>query len=251
MTKIIAFAHKKQSGKSSSCNFLADYIRSRYNNNTSFYGTELLELEPNLCPVKIYSFADKLKQFAVECLGLTEAQAYGEDVDKNSLTHLKWEDMPGVITTGFLARASHPANNWVQDAFRRANITVIDGHDWENVNYKPRFMTAREVLQFFGTGICRKMYSNIWVDACLRQIKKDNCVFALIADCRFKNEGSAVQAEGGKVVDFTRCPFPEDKHQSEVDLDGFKFDAIIDNKNLTLREKNEEILLLTKHWGWL
>lgn len=217
MTKIIAFAHKKQSGKSSSCNFLADYIKSRYLNNTSFYGRELVGgLEQNLCAVKIYSFADKLKQFAVECLGLTHEQCYGTDEDKNSLTNLKWCNMPGFYSSSV-------------------------AHE----------MTAREVLQYFGTGICRKMYPNIWVDACLRQIEKDNCVFALISDCRFVNEGQAVQAKGGKVVDFTRCPFPQDRHESEIALDNFNFDAIVDNKNMTLREKNETVLQLVKDWGWL
>lgn len=238
MTKIIAFAHKKQSGKSSSCHFLADYIRARYNNNTSFYGTNILELEPNLCPVKIYSFADKLKQFAVECLGLTEAQAYGEDVDKNSATHLLWQNMPGVITR---------LGTWMW--LKEINSNFVN--EYSLTYHESGFMTAREVLQYFGTGICRKMYSNIWADACLRQIEKDNCVFALIGDTRFMNEAELIRNKGGKIVDFTRCPFPEDKHQSEVDLDGFDFDAIVDNKNMTLREKNEAVLQLVKDWGWL
>lgn len=178
--------------------------------------------------VKIYSFADKLKQFAVECLGLSEAQCYGTDDDKNSFTKLKWEDMPGVTSC-------------TDNEIDFLNLYVHEAGP----------MTAREVLQYFGTGICRKMYSNVWVDSCLRQIKKDNLDFALLADCRFKNEAKAVQEAGGKIIGFMRRPFPSDTHQSEIDLIDYPFDAVIDNTDLSLEDKNNKVLGLLKDWKWL
>lgn len=80
MTKIIAIAGRKQSGKSTSC----DFIKSKLNS-----------IDPNLS-AKIYSFADPLKQdICMNILGLTYDQCYGSDDDKNTLTTLLWTDMPG------------------------------------------------------------------------------------------------------------------------------------------------------------
>jgi len=73
MTQIISFAGRKQSGKSTS----ASYIKSLANNSN------------------IYSFADPLKKdVCINILGLTERQCYGTDADKNTLTNLRWENMP-------------------------------------------------------------------------------------------------------------------------------------------------------------
>jgi len=71
MTKIIAFAGRKQSGKTT----CSEYITS-------------------LCghlQTKIYNFADPLKQdICINILGLSHEQCYGSDLDKNTLTHIQW-----------------------------------------------------------------------------------------------------------------------------------------------------------------
>lgn len=238
MTKIIAFGHFKQSGKSTSCEHIADLIRNRYNNNTSFYGDDILDLEHNSCPVKIYSFADKLKQFCVEVLGLTYEQCHGDDVHKNSLTALRWEDMPGVISNAMLWDKLQ-SGNWYDEPMPGL------------IFHEPCLMTAREVMQYFGTGICRKMYQNVWVDACLRQIKNDKCVYALIADCRFISEAKAVKYAGGKTIRFLRRPFPKDNHQSEIELIDYPTDGVVDNREMSLKEKNKAVEDLLKEWKWL
>jgi hypothetical protein len=224
VTKIIGFGHFKQSGKSTSCEFLRQEILGMKElcQLPDFAVGEPLLNSPmqEFCKyneAKIYSFADKLKEFCVDVLGLTKEQCYGSDDDKNSLTHMKWEDMP----------------------------------TWTNQSYDYGLMKAREVLQYFGTSICRKMYPNVWIDATIRQIQKDNWDFALIADCRFRNEAEAIQKVGGKVIGFTRRPFPEDNHSSEVDLIGYPFDALIDNRDMSVDKKNEIVLNTIKEWGWL
>lgn len=245
MTKILGFGHFKQSGKSTSCKFLVQEI-SKEKSYTDIAGM----VDENLCvPIfegikysyKVYSFADKLKEFCIDVLGLTKSQCYGSDEDKNSLTHLRWENMPGIsVDEEFLYQNSEWFDNY-------PNALIY--HDYGN-------MTAREVLQYFGTGICRKMYNNVWVDACLRQIKKDNETmygidFALIEDCRFINEADAIRAAGGKVIRFLRRPFPEDNHESEISMIDYPADAVIDNRDMTLEEKNQEVLQIIKNWGWI
>lgn len=75
MTKIIAFSGRKQSGKSTSGDFLANFINQQH---------------PNVSH-KIYSFADPLKEdICMNILGLTYDQCYGSDDSKNTMTDLCW-----------------------------------------------------------------------------------------------------------------------------------------------------------------
>ena len=210
MTKILGFAGKKQSGKNTCCNFLqmlkfheygvcknaslneqgqilvSDLFGEKVSGSDWIPLTEeyvdISQLLESFRPCKIYAFADVLKEFAVDVLGLEYNQVYGTNEEKNSPTHLLWENMP----TGN--------------------------------NKGP--MTGREVLQYFGSDICRKMYENIWFDACIRRIRKDNPELALISDVRFPNEITGVQKEGGIVFGLPRdIVNGKDTHSSEqVDL---------------------------------
>ena len=210
MTKILGFAGKKQSGKNTCCNFLQMLKFHEYGvcKNASLneqgqilvsdlFGetvsgsdwiplteeyVDISQLLESFRPCKIYAFADVLKEFAVDVLGLEYNQVYGTNKEKNSPTHLLWENMP----TGN--------------------------------NKGP--MTGREVLQYFGSDICRKMYENIWFDACIRRIRKDKPELALISDVRFSNEIAGVQKEGGIVFGLPRdIVNGKDTHSSEqVDL---------------------------------
>lgn len=80
MTKIIAFSGRKQSGKSTSGEYIEKFIKQNF--------------LPISC--KLYSFADPLKQdICMNLLGLTYEQCYGSDDDKNSLTDINWKDIAG------------------------------------------------------------------------------------------------------------------------------------------------------------
>lgn len=71
MTKIVAFAGRKQSGKTSSAKFLVDTYPNK--------------------DIRIYSFASPLKQLCVDILGLDPRQCYGEDKYKNEKVDCYWE----------------------------------------------------------------------------------------------------------------------------------------------------------------
>jgi hypothetical protein len=77
MTKIIAFAGRKQSGKTTSAEYVKAFVEQQNKNATC----------------KIYSFADPLKQdICMNILDLTYEQCYGSDEEKNTLTDLFWEN---------------------------------------------------------------------------------------------------------------------------------------------------------------
>lgn len=193
--------------------------------------------------IKVYSFASPLKEIAVGLFGLSEKQAYGTDIDKNTNTHLRWENMPGVTTYC-------PQKPKVSHESLTEPLTCDFTSDGL-VFHEAGPMTAREFMQYFGTDVCRKIHPNIWTDRLLKNIEEESPLIAIIDDCRFPNEADAIQSVGGKVVKLTRAPF-KDSHSSESALDNYeKFDAVIDNSNATIHETNLKVIELLDEWGWL
>jgi hypothetical protein len=199
--KIIAFAGRKQSGKTTCSYYIENLIFRDFQTSHS---------------CKIYNFADPLKKdICMNILGLSYEQCYGEDSDKNTLTDIEWNGLK---------------------------------------------LTAREVMQFIGTDIFRKMKRDVWASATINKIQEIRSLerhgyVAVIADCRFPNEVEAVKNAGGYVIKLTRDPFHSD-HSSEAALDPDNyyqdnFDLIIDNANLSIDEQNGYIHAFLKDKGIL
>tara|TARA_Y100000004_G_scaffold95577_1_gene107016 strand:+ start:1677 stop:2501 length:825 start_codon:yes stop_codon:yes gene_type:complete len=253
-SRILAFAGSKQAGKSTCCNFLHGYqLRAQEvvqdffidNQGKLAVKTEILLADGkkevgdtyidlnrkdtefiewaiyHMWPfVKKYSFADSLKDLSVALFGLTNEQVYGNEAYKSQqVPHLRWENMPG--RTKKNRKKSGP-------------------------------MTVREFLQYFGTNICRKMYEPVWVKRCIKDIQEEQPLLGVIDDCRFGNEIEAVQNAGGKVIALTRRPF-EDDHVSEriIKDNPDAFDAIIDNKDMDVKELCIAVMKQINEWGWL
>jgi hypothetical protein len=194
---ILAFAGRKQSGKSTS----AEYVQSIIHSHNLWMSN------------KIYSFADPLKQdICINILGLTYEQCYGSDEHKNTLTDIVWEDMP----------------------------------DYNGSFGVSGRMSARQIMEHVGTNVFRKMKTNVWVDATINKIKKENVDLAIIADCRFPNEVESIQNAGGYVIRLGLDPFgSESNSESALDEDVYdwnKFDLVIQNTGMNLDEKNNTIL---------
>lgn len=194
MSHIVAFAGRKQSGKTTCAEYLANIFVGQV-----------------LGSARIYNFADPLKQdICMNILGLTQEQCYGDDKHKNELVNCYW---PNTLNP----------------------------------------MTAREVMQYIGTDIFRKIQKNVWADATIIKIKQEHPELALIADCRFPNEVEAVKNAGGIVIKLMRNIYNSD-HTSETALDSNNydhnnFDLVIDNRNLSIAQQNASILSFLAHKG--
>lgn len=192
MTKIIAFAGRKQSGKTTCSEFVLKYYNGA--------------VEPSN-RARLYNFADPLKRdICMNILGLSYDQCYGEDTDKNKQTEITW-----------------------------------DGHK----------LTAREVMQFVGTDIFRKMKNDVWASATINKIQLEQPELAIIADCRFPNEVEAIKNAGGLVIKLNRNPH-NSEHASETALDQANysqqnFDLIVYNENISITEQNHIILNFLKN----
>lgn len=264
MTRIICLAGAKESGKTTSANFLHGHLLKLNEVIREYEITKAGELSVNthyikdgevkedmgvldlsrkddlyvqyadkmIWPyVKMYNFADALKELCITMFDISHEQAYGSY--KNSLTKLRWENMPGVIT---------PED--AKSLFLKYDEPIRDEDLTEMglLVHKPGFMTAREVLQFVGTDIFRRMYEPVWVNLLMNKIKIDSPLVAVIADCRFDNEAQAVKDADGIIVRLTRRP-TRDNHASE---DGFKefsaFDLVLDNESLDIKTANQQLL---------
>jgi hypothetical protein len=131
----------------------------------------------------------------------------------------------------------------------------MDKNTPTDIIWDGKYLTAREVMQFVGTDLFRKMKNNVWADATIIKIKNEKPSLAIIADCRFPNEVQAVQQAGGIVIRLTRKPFDSD-HPSETALeknnyDWNNFDIILDNKNLTTDEQKKILIPLLQQKGIL
>ena len=239
MTKIIALCGKKQSGKTTLSNYIHGHEMKRHDVIEKFFisdngqlvvnctfhdesGKEFEEMgvldlqqktdefyqyaSRRIWPlVRAYNFADSLKEICVMLFNIPPECVYGTDEQKNQIqNHLLWENMPGSNRTG------------------------------------P--MSSRDFMQFFGTDIMRKIYEPIWLENCFRRIEEDEPEIAVLGDCRFVNEITAVQNKGGKVIRLTRSLY-NSTHQSEIDADNYdKFDAVIDNHDLSIKESCDKFI---------
>jgi hypothetical protein len=232
--KIIGISGRKQSGKNTVANYIHGQVLQKLEMVSDFFINEFGQLtiqtldsngkngygildvtrkdkdfvsyaEKELWPyIKIYHFADPLKDLAVNLFDLNAENVYGNDEQKNQPIDLLWENMP---------------NNFAN---------------------KEGKMTSREFLEHFGTNIVRKIKYDAWSEYSIKKILKEQAEIAIIPDIRFPNEVHAIKNSGGIVVRLTRDVFnsqtePEKSLDKEV-FDWNNFDLVIDNASTTLEE---------------
>ena len=241
MSTIIALSGRKQSGKTTIGNFFISLFLSNMGVSkeikieddgdislSDIYGNDLYkkitpryELEKDFVVstlykeldshIKIYNFADTLKQsVCMEVLGLSYDQCYGTDENKNELVDCFWPD---------------------------TTLSSEEGIDKQ--------MTAREVMQYIGTDIFRRVKKTVWIDSTMSLIAKEKPRMAILTDCRFPDEVDAVKNAGGYVIRLTRN-LHNSSHISETALDEDNydwnnFDYVLDNQNLTIYEQSLQI----------
>lgn len=259
--KIVALVGRKQSGKTSSANFICGYVYLKAGKIKGFNINEEGELIVNahfptengfeestgildvtrrdylfgswaiehLWPyANIYFFADKLKEIAVDLFGLEPRQVYGTNEEKNTLTKITWKSMCSFLPPRVIKK--------IKD----------EGKYTE-------FMTGREFLQYFGTNVCRVLFQDCFASYTINHIRMEQSDLAVISDCRFDNEIEYVRKNGGKIIVLGRR-IDEDGHDSEpeiADIDESLIDLYIDNQNMTMQEKNQIILDNLFKWGYV
>jgi hypothetical protein len=143
-----------------------------------------------------FQFATPLKKFCIEVLGLTHDQCYGPSEARESATKYFWRDINPEIMKKY-------------------------GKNPDNA------MTARDVLQVFGTDLMRnQFYEGIWAEGGVRAAIQSTATTGVFTDCRFSDEVKACRSSvnnsdfrSSVIVRLYRETGLFDEHQSETSLD--------------------------------
>jgi len=176
---------------------------------------------------KIVGFSTALKQVAEILTGIPAADFEKQEVKKNTFFNITTgqvrirKTLPKGAVIFEEPAASYPENSW---------------------------LSMRCFLQDIGTNGLRARYPNAWVIPLMREYDRlymfDDTPNWIIPDLRFLNEANPVRDRKGVIVRVNRlfCK-AVNNHPSEVELDGYDHDKVIDNngtledlKNILLNE---------------
>jgi hypothetical protein len=241
MTLIIGLAARKGGGKNTIGDFLVRNAEELFGREPlpTAYDTQVLgRTHPRTVDARTYAYADLLKQLCQDLFGLTPEQCNGTNDQKNTPSGVLWENLP-----------HYNSSDWAKS---HMPLPVEVYQDTE-FDCRPKgVMTARAVLQHFGTEVVRRMNQNAWCDALINRIRREAPDVAVVTDVRFPNECDAIKAAGGLAVRLTRAPFAgSDEHESERALDGYGgFDFVLDNATMTVDGANRAVARFLQAKGY-
>lgn len=177
-------------------------------------------------------------------------------VENYSFTKLAFADALRAVAAAINPIVSHHTE-YVTDEYGNilsADVEYIRYLDaLESVGYnqaKFDYPEVRSFLQLVGTDAVRNnLGDNIWVDTAMK--RADQLERVVIPDCRFVNEAQAGRSRGGFVIRMNRPGVgPAGSHISEVGLDDYSFDTVIENDGSLedLFKKVDEWLDINMHW---
>lgn len=221
MTKVLGVSGKKQSGKSTAGNFIV-----------SAYMSQL-----NLCE-HVY-INDKGQIITSDLLGNSTYSGVFDPTNrslKDSVVREVFDKLDGVI------KIYNFADILKQDicmkilglSYEQCYGDDIQKNETTNCKINGQTCSARDLMQYIGTDVFRKLKSDVWTSATINKIISEQPHIAIITDCRFPNEVDAIKSLGGKVVRLSRDKYESD-HESENILDKHNydwsnFDYIVDNQ---------------------
>jgi len=239
---IIAFSGRKGAGKNTIGSFVGEYAYESLMNKPASLDDFFFEC----------SFADSLKEFCINVLGLPEESCYGTDEQKNAPTNYDWETAPYFLRWKFADEdakrfvAEGLTQNELMDTYHRRLFEPYKGGH-ANMTYATGKMSGREIMQMFGTDLIRQTFGNVWAEATIRLIERKGRPLSIITDNRFPNEIETVlKQRHGYVIRLTRSPYGlVDAHPSESALDHYDWNKskcfILDNADMTIDEQNEAV----------
>lgn len=166
-------------------------------------------------------FADKLKEVSANLFGLNYSELIGSNEDKNKNSPIKWESVYNLF------------NN-------KTKKTLSEVYD---VNKE--YMTNREWLEVYGSHICRKIKEDCHALSAYKKIKSLKSEIVINTDCRFENEFLLFEKDPDVLKiklqrDEFNSPAESERGLDEIDLT--RYDLVVNNKNLSVKEKNEIII---------
>ena len=171
-----------------------------------------------------YNYSQRLKPFGIEHYNNTY-EKFGDVID---FTH--W------YKASFANKLKQCLSNILN-----VSISKFEDNEFKKSEVEWLGITVRELLQKFGTAIRNEVSDDFWVKACLNNLEKDDDY--LITDVRFKSEAKGIKDLEGIIVRVNREGAGAGNHISEIDLDDYSFDYVINNDG-----SMEDLLLKVKEF---
>lgn len=120
--------------------------------------------------------------------------------------------------------------------------STVERYGWE---FAKKYPECRALLQRMGTEVGREMWGQtFWVDQAMNSIAGMPRV--AFSDVRFLTEASAIKDRGGIIIRVNRKGYsPVNSHPSEVELDDFAFDYVVEN-NGSINDLMKKIVKIMK-----
>ena len=188
---------------------------------------------------QIKKFAGKLKTIAALLTGIKEDQFENQEFKKTDLGHEWWttcdEGYQPMTVRDFLQKLGTDAlrNGLHENVWVNALMS-----DYTRPVDLELFMYANEYTDERDLSNCKEIpFSGEHLVDYYEKIKLPNWV---ITDTRFENEAKAIKSKGGIVIRIERSGIkPINDHPSEIGLDGWNFDYVIDNSSSFDELKNK------------
>lgn len=154
-----------------------------------------------------YNYSQRLEPFGIDHYNSNQYAIWRIDWYRNSFANKLKQCLDIILNTSSISL-------FEDNEFKKSEI------DWLG-------MTVRELLQKFGTAIRNEVCDDFWVKACLKDYEEgDNW---LISDVRFKSEAKGIKDLDGIILRVNREGAGTGNHISEIDLDDYSFDYVINN----------------------
>lgn len=171
--------------------------------------------------VKNYSFSCYLKEMILSLYDIEYKGLYGSTEDRNSASKYTYESFIKMLPKDLIGKA----------------IKKTDS------------ISNRKFIQHFAD-IIRTIDDKCLTRFLIEQIKFEQCPVTLISDVRRFVEIEAIKELDAKIIYLTRND-SGDSHIIENELEGCDlsiFDAVIDNKQMSIEEKNREVHRFCENW---
>lgn len=192
----------------------------------SYFFYKYQTLIPKKKSYKIVAFADPIKEMLSCLLNMDRWEFESRNIKENCIVCLK--NLSKIYTNGY----DIEAYNLLSDS----KFSKI-AKEWNPELSKQYYLSIRQVMQLFGTEIMRNTIDDkIWINCVLNRSYNQNLI---ISDLRFITEYEEIKNRNGFIIYIDRGLTPG-LHKSESEMQTLlnqnKFDLIIDNKNINLKE---------------
>lgn len=163
---------------------------------------------------------------------------------KNTLAEFIAEAIPNVVIDAFAVGLK----NTLLQLFPMIKPDHLFGDDRSSIipgiKINGKEANSREIMQYFGTEVCRSMYADVWANQLIHRAEMQKDKIIICADVRFPNEAAAIKRHGGILIKVERDNIAVSDHISEHLLDNYNgWDHIIQNNSSLEHLKSEALRL--------